>query len=115
MLSTTPFALSPGGSAPALSGATASSSSRPLVSAAGSWRYRSAARSRPRLFSAMAISAAVHVAIFFGFGHKPVVVPKVKETNLIQLTITMPELKELEDDEPVANDGERPEDPGMPV
>jgi protein TonB len=65
---------------------------------------------------ALALSAAVHVVIFFGIGHKPTVVPKAKAEQLIQLTITMPELKELEDEEPIAkDDGEQPDDPGMPV
>src|SRR4051812_48022996 len=64
----------------------------------GCWRYTCVRpRSRWTLASALLISAAVHSGLLFGLGHmrkKPVV---RRDVPTIQLAITMPLLKELEE------------------
>ncbi len=74
----------------------------------GSWRYDTPRRSRTRVAASILISAAVHGVIFFGFaGHKPVAKTKaVDEAPVIALVI--PQIKELEEPEPVVKDDEPP-------
>jgi protein TonB len=82
----------------------------------GSWRYDSRRRSRPILFTAMAVSVGIHVAVLFGIG-KPAARRTVAppEENLIAL-IPMPQLKELEEPEPAPTEDTGPApDLSLPV
>ena len=81
----------------------------------GAWRYHSASRSRATLVAALAISAALHAGIFFGFTRRAKPAPPRREETTIALTITMPELKDLEEPERVANDDSTPTELTAPV
>ncbi len=87
------------------------------ATARSSWRYPSCRRSRTLVAAGMALSAAIHGVVFFGFSrHQPAAPPRTEE-NLIALTISLPNLKDLEDEpEPSPNDSDvAPVDLSIPV
>lgn len=74
----------------------------------GCWRYTCPRRSRRRLVLAILTSLAIHAGIFFGLDGRKPAPARPKDPNLIALTFTIPQLKDLEDPEPAPND-----DPGV--
>lgn len=73
--------------------------------AAHPWKYPSRSRSRKRVALAILISGGLHALLLFGF--RPVPKPisrRAPDENLIALTITMPELEELDEPEPRIGD-----------
>lgn len=82
----------------------ASRGPKPVVAAAGSWRYDCGRRSRRTVMMAALISAGLHAWVFFGVGRAPkkVAPMRVAEAPTIQLTI--PQVKELEDPDPAPTD-----------
>ncbi len=82
----------------------------------GSWRYDSRRRSRPLLIIAALVSIGIHAGVFFGIGKASIrrAAPPPEE-NLIAL-VPLPNLKELEEPEPVASDDSGPAlDLSLPV
>ena len=89
---------------------------RPRVTtASGSWRYETRRRSRVVILSSIAASLGLHAVILLGIGPpRPKAAPAaVEENNLIRLAI--PDLKDLEEPEPVPTDNATPLDPGVLV
>lgn len=78
--------------------------SRPPPSAPGSWRYRAPHTAWLTYTVAIILSAGFHVGVFYGVGrHHPVAqVAEVEKLKVIR--IEMPDLKDLEDPEPVVRD-----------
>ena len=70
----------------------------------GAWHYPVPPRSRRRLALAIVISAAFHVALFMGVRSHPKVTVRADEEKLIAITIAMPDLKDLEEPEPLPKD-----------
>lgn len=70
----------------------------------GAWRYYCPPRSRITLALALAISAGIHVGIFFGLTGRKKEAPRATDKNLIALTFAIPQLKELEEPEPAPNE-----------
>jgi protein TonB len=89
---------------------------RATATGASSVRYPCTPRSRLLLVTAILLSGSIHAGIIFGLGRHPRknAVPR-KEENLIALTITIPQLKELDDPEPVPQDESRKEDLSVAV
>jgi protein TonB len=85
-------------------GKTARSRPTPL----GSWRYETLKRSRSRTFISLLIASAVHGAIFFGLPQKkPAVKMRAGDTTPV-IALVMPQLKDLEEPEPLLRDDEPP-------
>ena len=73
------------------------------IGAPGSWRYPKISGSRRRFAVAALISAGFHVCVFLGVrSHAPAAAPV--EEHLIAISIAMPNLKDLEEPEPVLRD-----------
>ena len=70
----------------------------------GSWRYTRARMSRTQILGAALISIILHSTLFLGFGRaeKKSVAPTTE--RLIALTLAIPDLKDLEEPEPVPID-----------
>jgi periplasmic protein TonB len=87
------------------------------VGSPGSWRYRCVRRrSRAMIASAALLSVAVHAGLLLGGGHaKKKTPPKV--VHEIALTFMMPQIKELEEPDPVINEdeGAKSDDNSLPV
>jgi TonB family protein len=69
-----------------------------------SWRYTRSRVSRTQILGAALISVILHATLFFGIGRsvkKPTV---VKEERVIALTLAIPNLKDLEEPEPLPSD-----------
>jgi len=80
------------------------------------WRYRSSPRSRWVLSLAIAVSVGVHVGVLFGFNRHAPVVKHVVQDDTPTVALVMPDLKELDEPEPVPRDSnEPPPDPGLSV
>lgn len=79
----------------------------------GSWRYESRRRARGPFITAMLVSAAFHAGIFFGIRHQETKhkAPVKDDTPVIALTI--PDLKDLEEPEPITPDEAPPIDLGL--
>lgn len=73
---------------------------RPSASPVGSSRYPGLPRSRKFATIGVSISVVLHVAIFFGIRPAPKKAAPTKNENVIELSLTMPEIKELEESEP---------------
>jgi len=71
-------------------------------------RYDSRPRSRRIILIAVLISVGVHAGILFGFVHSKKQAAAPQKESVIALTIAMPNLKELEEPEPLANDAPEP-------
>ncbi|MBI5772100.1 MAG: TonB family protein [Verrucomicrobia bacterium] len=84
--------------------------------ASGSWHYQPGSTPRTLLAAALVLSAGLHAGILLGFNFKPKPKRVAVEEDLIQLTVTMPNLKDLEEPEPiVSGDDKPPPDPGTLV
>lgn len=81
----------------------------------GAWRYTSDRRSKLTLIGAMAFSAAVHAIALFGFNHHKVKAKKVVLDDAAVIQLTMPDLKDLEEPEKIADTNEPPVDQGLSV
>jgi protein TonB len=95
--------------APALAAAQApraidAASGRLALRSPGSWRYPKQPNSRRRLALALVVSAGFHVAVLFGVRSHPPVVARTDDEHLLAMTIPMPNLKDLEEPEPVPRD-----------
>lgn len=102
MLTTTPASPLLSGAAPTL---------KTPRGAEATWHYYSPATSRRRLIIALLISVGFHGALLLGFNEKRKLKPKPAEAPTIALTMSMPEVKELEELEPIPADdlNERPD------
>ena len=99
-------ALSPARSARPL----ASTPQGPVVPSPGSWRYPAPPRSRRTLVLAAVISVGVHAGLVLSVRSHPYVAKHADDDHLIAVTIAMPDLKDLEEPEPVLKDDtEKPE------
>lgn len=82
-------------------------------SAKHSWRYEGRRRCRKMLGLALVISAGLHAVVLFGFGRNKKPVPRQAEkSELIALTVTMPELTEEEPETPASEEDGRAPDLG---
>ncbi len=74
----------------------------------GAWRYHSGGRSRTVMVGAVLTSAALHALLLFGFNDKPTVVKKVVVEEEMTIALVMPDLKELDEPEPLPTDSDEP-------
>lgn len=113
MLQSFPASLTPAG--PLRPAAPPAASVVRTVANPGSWRYPND-RSRKLGILAAILSASMHAVVFFGFGKpKPKPAP-AQAAPVIELAITMPQLKELEEPDPIVNDDpDQKPDLGVPV
>ncbi len=81
----------------------------------GSWRYPDCSRSRAVVITAMALSAAVHLGVLFGFTKAKIAPKRVEAVPTIALTLPPPQLKELEEPEPATDSDAKPVDLALPV
>ncbi len=111
MATSLPFPAAPLGAVAAPRDAVARATPAP----SGAWRYSAVRRSRPYVIAAALASAGIHAALLFGLGHiVKKTAPKTAAPS-IQLTIAMPQLKELDEPDAVPNDGDAKPDLGQPV
>ena len=104
-----------GNSAPAAPSARAAAGFHPGA-ASGAWRYAAPRPPRTLLAAAVLISAGLHAAAILGFHRRAAPKRAAVAEDLIQLTLTLPELKDLEEPEPVVpSDDKPPPDPGTLV
>lgn len=93
-------------------GSAAAKETRPAPAAVvkpGLWRYPAAKRSRLLVGVSVGLSVGLHLAVLFGFGPPPKkAAPKASDQRVLLLTMKMPDLKELEEPEPVASDDSAP-------
>ncbi|HEX2852321.1 MAG TPA: energy transducer TonB [Opitutaceae bacterium] len=87
---------------PAITEAADVRAPRPMVQApaGGSCRYPGLPRSRKFVSVGVGISAALHIAIFFGIRPEPKKAAALRNEHVIELSLTMPDLKELEEPDP---------------
>lgn len=90
----------PAGSAPSAAGLVRPSEFAPPPGKGSSLHYNCGPRSRKATLIAVTVSAGLHVGLLFGFGPAKEKVAPPEEKPLIELTLTMPDLKELEEPEP---------------
>lgn len=69
-----------------------------------SWRYDRRRRPRTMLVLATGISVALHAGLLLGVGSAPKKVPVTPAAEIPTIRLTIPEAKELEETEPVADD-----------
>lgn len=81
----------------------------------GSWRYPDRRAPRSLLILAIVLSAGLHAGILFGFTHRAKAVARAPEKNVIALTLTIPDLKDLEEPEPEPVSDERAAKPDLSV
>lgn len=77
----------------------------------GSSRYPGLPRSRKFVTIGVSISAVFHLAIFFGIRPPAKKIVAAKDKYVIELALTMPDIKELEEPEPEASDAAEALDP----
>lgn len=78
--------------------------------------YTAKRRSLLTLWIAIGLSAAFHGVVFFGFNQKPAPKKQVVEEETIAVVFQMPDLKELEEQEPLPTEGdETPVEAGLSV
>ncbi len=88
----------------------------PVPAVSGSLRYECQIHSRKLTLIAALFSAALHAGLLFGFSHAKKKAAPAPEDHFIVLTDLIPQLKELEEPDPVANDEpRRPEDLSAPA
>jgi periplasmic protein TonB len=97
----------PGSATPGMPGVTAADGARP-VTAMGSWRYHTGGGRRWGVVTALVVSFAVHFGLLFGFGHAKPPPRKHVRDDTPTISITMPNLKDLEDPEPAPNNDPTP-------
>jgi protein TonB len=84
--------------------------------AGGSWRYDSRPRSRTIVVVAALVSAGLHAGLLLGFGHAKTKTIPPKAEHVIALRLAIPEIKDLEEPEPVPNeDAGRSDESFLPV
>lgn len=71
---------------------------------AGSWRYDRARPARGMIALAALLSAGLHAAVLFGFGHAKKKPTAAKPVETIAVMLTMPKIEELEEPEPLPTD-----------
>jgi periplasmic protein TonB len=81
---------------------------RPLAKADGSWRYERRAPSRSTLAVAILLSAGLHAFLLLGFSKGGKKVTVQKSEHVIAISLVMPEVKELEEPEPMPTDESAP-------
>lgn len=94
--------LAPGGTAPRRERSFTESLS--VTGSTGAWRYAGPTKNRRFTILAALVSAGIHIAFFFGFEAPKKKIVVVQQDNVIALTLEMPDLKELEEPEPVPTD-----------
>lgn len=94
---------------------SASGSHPKTIAGLGSWKYRVNRRSRPVFWTAVAISAAFHLIVFFGFRHSKTKVKHVVQDDTITLNFVMPEVKDLEEPDRLPGEDETPAEEGLSV
>jgi protein TonB len=72
-------------------------------------RYPAGGRSRLSLALAMLLSASLHAGLILGIGQARKVPPKIVDDDPPLIAITLPQLKDLEDEPPPTDTGERAE------
>lgn len=72
-------------------------------------------RTHRLLWVGMAVSVAFHVVVLFAFNRHTAKKPKITTEDAIPVALVMPDLKDLEDQEPQPSDGETPVDSGLSV
>lgn len=78
--------------------------------------YDAKRRSRLTLCFGIVVSVAFHCVVFFGFNRKPAPKPKIVEEEMLAVVFQMPDLKELEEQDPVPSEGdEAPVEAGLSV
>ncbi len=101
---------------PATSAVVATSTLPRLRPAPGAWRYSAKKRSLGIYWLAVLVSLGFHVFVLFGFNRPPKVTRHVAVDDAIAVTLTMPDLKDLEEPEkPLNPDDMPPPDAGVPV
>jgi protein TonB len=81
----------------------------------GGWQYACTRRSKPLLTAAILASVGIHVGVLFGIRHAAKKPAPPAAVPTLQLAITMPLLKELEEPDPVPNDDAAKPDLGQPI
>jgi periplasmic protein TonB len=97
----------PGSATPAIPGVAAAGVAMP-VNAMGSWRYHTGGGRRWQLVTALVVSFAVHFGLLFGFGRTKPPPRKHVRDDTPTISITMPNLKDLDEPEPAPNDDPAP-------
>src|SRR6187455_2784013 len=72
--------------------------------ATGAWRYAVGRSSRAAIAAAMLVSASLHVVLLFGFSRAQKKAPRALEDRAPVIRLTIPEIKDLEEPEPIAVD-----------
>lgn len=81
-----------------------------LAKSTGAWKYHADSRRGTRLASAIIVSLLIHGSAFKFIGPVPERVIKPRTSDTPAIVITMPNLKDLEEPEPVVTDAEQPID-----
>lgn len=82
----------------------------------GSWSYRAERRSRGLYAVAIMVAVGFHVLVLFGFNRRTVAARRaIVEDDAIEVKLTMPDLKDLEEPERTPNPDDMPPDAGVPV
>ena len=103
-------------SADQLGSATQIPAPRPSPPAPGSWRYRAPHTAWLSYLIAIALSAGFHAGVFYGVGRHKQEVNVAVDDKLNVMRIEMPDLKDLEEPEPVITESNEPVDiPFMPT
>jgi protein TonB len=85
----------------------------PAVTASfGAWRYPGAPRSRVHLVLALLISASLHAGALFSVRRQAPAAPLAAKEHLLALSIPLPDIKDLEEPEPVLDPTAEKPDPG---
>jgi protein TonB len=105
MTTSYPTTLHPAPAAPRTSGPT---TPRPPAAVDGSWRYENRRRSRGMIIVAALVSAVLHLGILLGGGSKPKKPVAVPQKPPLAVLLTLPEVKELEEPEPIVSDDANP-------
>jgi protein TonB len=84
--------------------------SRPPPPSQGSWRYNAPHTARLTYTLAILLSAGFHAVVFYGIGRHKQEVQVAAVDKLSVIRIEMPDLKDLEDPEPVNTDNSPPPD-----
>jgi protein TonB len=104
--------LLPSAFVPSVAAAPAASAVSGASTSMGSWRYPGVKRSRWRVTLAVLISAGLHAGVLFAVRSHPPKIASRPVEHLIAFSIPLPDLKELEEPEPVIDDTANKPDPG---